>query len=668
MHLAEHAEIFNTRKLLPFTWMLSVLAVVVLTHYLQNESFRFFGIVDNSEQTINFSYPVEIVQNLVIEGAEVKQNQPILEVRRPDLSAKITFINDQIQAATSIHQKTVENTRAQLEELTAKRSADLAELDVQIETLRARKVLNEKLLKDISGNKAITPFKNPIATELRGLTAQRKHLQDSFDAQIVNLKSQLGSENDRFKVQIAESEDRKIELERQLSDLTVRAKFNGRIGSVNFKPGDQIAPFETILTVHSSTPQFVKGYIHENVYNQLYIGQKVWVQRYGSPNEGEIILGEVESLGSRIVEYPMRLKQNQLVSAWGREAIVRLPQATSLLSGEKVMIAMRSPDSESSLVGSLKQLVTGVISNAEAAYGETDSRLIHGARPIVSKVFGLEDSAIEASGVVVVPTTKELLVVNDEAGNLDPHLLTLNQRGEITRVHRISDNVKIDDIESISSYGKYVYVSASLSHNKNGKHKAERCQLFKLEFDNNAFIVRARLNLCDVLAQLAKHSEDRGASQFLIRALARKAIDVESHFLSKGKLYLGFKTPLDNHGDSVILQIDDLDGLFAGKPPQGRIWQRLSLLDPQNGVPAHLSDMRLEGDQLLLLGVSRNQGHPNSYLWRYDLSRSKLHVIKSFPDLKAEGVSARMSDGRRALVFDGDGKRPSRIITIQAGK
>lgn len=666
MPLTENMRRLNVRKLLPLVWLLSIVTVVVLTRFLQYESSRFLGIADNSEQTISFSYPVEIVQNLVIEGAEVRQGQPILEVRRPDLSAKVTFIDDQIQAATSLHQKTVENTRAHLEELAAKRSADLAELDVQIETLRARRVLNEKLLKDISGNKAIKPFKNPIMTELRGLAEQRRHLQDSFNTQIANLKSQLESENGRFKVQIAESLDRKIELERQLSDLVVRAKFDGRIGSVNFKSGDQIAPFETILTVHGSTPLFVKGYIHENVYNQLSIGQKVWVRRYGASNDNEAIIGEVESLGSRIVEYPMRLKKNQLVSAWGREAIVRLPRTTSLLLGEKVIIAMRSPDSEMGFAGSFKRLFFGTISEAEAAPEISSNWLMHDTRPIVSKVLGIKGSAIEASGVVLRPAANELLVVNDETRGLSPHLVVMNHRGEITLSRRIAGDVGIDDIESISGDGKYIYVSASLSHNKHGKYKQERCQLFKLEPANDAFIVRDRLNLCEVLVRLAKNTEDRGTSQFLIQAFARKAIDVESHVLSKGKLYLGFKSPLDAHGNTVILQLDDLEGLFAGKLPQGRIWRRLSLLDPQNGVPAHLSDMRLEGDRLWLLGVSQVQGHANSHLWRYDLNRSKLHVIKSFPDLKAEGVSERMPDGRRVLVFDGDGKRSSRITIIQA--
>jgi len=50
-------------------------------------------------------------------------------------------------------------------------------------------------------------------------------------------------------------------------------------------------------------------------------------------------------MGSRIVEYPERLKKTPQVSAWGREVIIRISPDRSLLMGEKVEIAMEQPKS-----------------------------------------------------------------------------------------------------------------------------------------------------------------------------------------------------------------------------------------------------------------------------------------------------------------------------------
>ncbi|VAW80474.1 hypothetical protein MNBD_GAMMA13-907 [hydrothermal vent metagenome] len=651
-------------KLLPIAWLASIVVLAGLASLLQSESSHFFGITDNSEQTISFSYPVELVQNLVVEGIEVQQGQPILEVRRPDLSAKLTFIEDQIRAATALHEEMVVNTRAELMELRAQRATDIAELDVQIETLQARRIINGKLLEDISGNEAQKPYTSPLTTEVRGLKAQREHLQDSFVAHIANLELQLATEADRFKTQIAESQNRKIDLERQLTDLVVRAKIGGRIGSVNYKSGEQIAPFMTILTVHSTAPQFVKGYIHENVYNQVSIDQTVWVQRFGTLEHDNPIQASVESLGSRIVEYPMRLKVNQLVSAWGREAVIRLPPATSLLLGEKVIVSMRSPKKNMGWLTAARQLMLGGIGNARAAESSPLSGPTQQTLAIRSEIPDLASASIEASGIVVGTNPDEFFIVSDEAGVQTPQLLVMNARGEITSTRPIITNVDIDDMESISRVGEAIYVSASLSPTKKGNRKENRCQLLRLVPEKDELVARGHLNLCGVLEQLAKTSIDRETRRFLIRATANRTIDVESHAISEGKLYLGFKAPLDDRNNTVILQIDNLDGLFAGKPAQGRIWQRLALSDPDSGVPVSLSDMHMEGDQLLLLGISKNHNRPSSHLWKLDLKKANLILLHSIPGLRAEGISGRLADGRRAIVFDGNGKRHSRLVVV----
>jgi hypothetical protein len=277
-------------------------------------------------------------------------------------------------------------------------------------------------------------------------------------------------------------------------------------------------------------------------------------------------------------------------------------------------------------------------------------------------------SPIKASGVVAGSTPHEYLIVNDKMGSRNPYLLVMNHNGEITDLRKIAGNVEIDDVESISRVGKTIYVSASLSHNEQGKYKQNRCWLFKLEPEENLFRVSAQLNLCEILAQMAINSENRSTSKFLIQAFAHKTIDVESHVVSKGKLYLGFKTPLDDHDNTIIIQIDDLEGLIARKPPKGRIWKRLPLLDQQTGTPAFLSDMCLENNRLLLLGISQHRGRPSSHLWSYDLKRSRLRLVRSFPNLKAEGVSKQMSGGRRVLVSDGDKQERSRLIAIQSGR
>ena len=174
------------------------------------------------------------------------------------------------------------------------------------------------------------------------VTEQRRFVDSSLNQEILSLRSQIAGNADPFEAELAELQDRKAELERQRDDLSVRASVAGRVGSINVRPGEQVAPFKSILTVHGESPRFVKGYIHENVYNKIAVSEIVWVQPIRPSQLEQRIEGKVESIGSRIVEYPERLNRNPRFPAWGREAVISLPEGSPLLMGEKVMISMQS--------------------------------------------------------------------------------------------------------------------------------------------------------------------------------------------------------------------------------------------------------------------------------------------------------------------------------------
>jgi hypothetical protein len=89
--------------------------------------------------------------------------------------------------------------------------------------------------------------------------------------------------------------------------------------------------------LHTKSPSYVKGYIHEDVYNKVAIGQKVTIASFSDPKN--TIQGEVVGVGSRIVEYPVRLRKRPDFQIWGREIIIKIPSENNLLLGEKVRIS-----------------------------------------------------------------------------------------------------------------------------------------------------------------------------------------------------------------------------------------------------------------------------------------------------------------------------------------
>ncbi|MBT3206698.1 MAG: HlyD family efflux transporter periplasmic adaptor subunit [Gammaproteobacteria bacterium] len=650
------------KKLLPAIWFLAIAAIVLLSSLLKLESTHFFGIADDREQTISFSYPVEIVQTSVVEGGEVKQGTQILEVRRHDLGTKLVIIKDQIQAVKSTSDEERASTRAQLEGLRAQQAAELSKIDAQINTLRSQQLLNEKLLRQISGSGTKISSKSPLQAKIKGLQEERGHIEISLTAQIENLQSQLNASVRPADSKLAELKERETEFQRQLTDLKVLAKFNGSVGSVNYKPGEMVEPFQPILTIHGLSPQFVKGYIHENVFNQVAIGQKVWVQSNTNTNtaESEAISAIVESLGSRIVEYPIRLKKNMMVSAWGREAVIRLTENNFLLLGEKVVVSLTEPAKNQNLMDGLLSFFSSSISESLAS-SRTGAASETEGFPIKSLINDLQDEQIELSGLIKASNPDYYFIVSNESTAKTPALYKLNTQGEIIQLLTIHNKKSVNELKTISSPGDDIYVLAPLDNNKQKRH-----QLSHLQLTDEHVVLDGHINLYQLLIKLSKTSHDVNTRQFLKQALQEDTIQIEAHAIHQDDLYVGLKAPLNQQGETVFIKFDNIDQLFMHKPlsASGEIWRSIALLDPQTGAPSHLSDMLFFDNKLLLLGRSDNQSVSSSHLWSYQYTSSSLTALQSFGPLKAKGISATSKQGEIMLVFDGNGKQPSRFLPV----
>lgn len=647
------------RKLLPAVWIVAIAAIFLLSGILKLESTHFFGIADDHEQTISFSYPVEIVKTHTVEGAQVLQGRQILEVRRRDLSTQLDIIDDQIQALKTTTRVEIASTRAKLDGLKAQQAAELAEIDSQIKTLMSEQQMNRKLLEEISGSKSSSTSRSPLLTKIQGLREQRIHIEKSLAAQIENLENQLNATIRPSDSKLAELQNRKLEYQRQQTDLKVHAKFNGQVGSINYKPGEIVAPYQPILTVHGMSPQYVKGYIHENVFNEIVLGQKVWVQSNTNTTNKSPIQGVVESLGSRIVEYPVRLKKNLMVSAWGREAVIRLTTGrNNLLLGEKVIVSLENPDDSSSALSGVIDFFSSTLAPAVASSKMRESGEPDGY-PIQSLIRGIEDHQIEASGIIPAAETDHYYIVSDESENGKPELLEMNSQGEMIARLAINTGKSIDDLESISQENNTIYIMASLH-----KNKKKRRHLLRLNVDQGKASAMGNINMYKLLKLVAAQSHDMETSKFVTKALEDRSINLEAHSVYQNNLYLGFKTPLNESGETVILKLENVDQLFQGKLGQAGIWKKISLLDMRTGAPSLLSDMMFHDNQLLLLGVNNNPGLNDSHLWSYRLASSQLTNITSFRGLSAEGISRTFDRNELMVVFDGDGKTSSRFLPI----
>ena len=647
------------KGLLPWAWGGAIVAAAAIGVSFNGKSEFFYGIVGNREQVISFQYPVEIVQIHAVEGKAVSSGQPILEAKRYELSSGQDTLDQKIRRFGLEKKESAVTLGSQVANLTAQREAALADLDSQIHALE-RKV---RALESVSGvEKKSADGVRIDPAELVDLKQKHHFTDKAIQAEINNLKSQLAASSRPIDAQIAELEKAKTESLRQSGALKVGAQFDGRVSSVNFRPGELVPAYQPILTVLSLAPRDIKGYIHENVLNEVKIGQTVYVKSIGKDHTQVTLEAVVEGMGNRIVEYPVRLRRNQAVTAWGREVVVKLKnEEKSLLFGEKVEMSLVRKTDWASLMGSAYATDR---THANTGKNDTQASIDDSARTLTSDNTKIQADAVEASGIWWNAKQSHYLMVSDEDYDKKPGIFIVNANMRITDQLTMLNPTPIRDLESISSDGEYVYALSSQSHNRQDKLTVKRKKLVRFQYQNSSVTFQQEIDLYAVLIRLSQEQPQSRLSTFLTKALKDGEIDIESHFVKAGNLYLGFKAPHGDGESTVIVELSNVAAIFSGVKTVGKIWKEINLFDPETGRPARLSDMILVKDTLLMLGVSKTSAM-SSQLWSYRLDDGKLTLRNKFPGVAAEGLAYRPDTATLMVVFDEGNKKISKYQTLR---
>lgn len=324
-----------SRSILALAWISAFAGVAGLSWHNGTNAHHFYGIADDMEQTIRFAAPVDVIAYRQVAGQLVMQGEVIVEVAQPELEAQIRMLDEQVLALELDNRESRASIKAQIIELEADGQAALATVQAERQELLQRQRANRSFLGERGKD-------DPIAAAISNLQMRERAMRRGTAARVDDLNSQLAQAKRPLDAQIDELRKQRQELLRKREALTVRAKADGRVGSQLFQLGDRVPPFEPIMTVHGIRPTFVKGFIHEQVFNDVQVAQTVWV-RSGAQQSGQWYPAVIESLGSRIVEFPLRLKVNSMAQAWGREVILKLEAQHQLLLGEKVEIQLAEP-------------------------------------------------------------------------------------------------------------------------------------------------------------------------------------------------------------------------------------------------------------------------------------------------------------------------------------
>lgn len=327
------------RRLSGIFWILSLVLVALVAFDLHNESSSFLGIADASENVVSSEASAEVLAVLVVPGQTVRAGDTLLRLRRPELEMRINEISRQLRGAVGSATRSdldVNRRSAQLRsELETRRSA----ISAQIRNLEEERGRNRELVSSIKGGvtgDAADSATDPILLRIQGLRRQMLAEEQGASAQMAVLRGG-GGDQKRTAQDLQDALVKELSfLQAENARLAVRAPIDGVVGSANVRAGEKIAPFAPLLTISPRNPTLVRGYIHEKVYDDIAVGDSVEVRSSGA--RSGTVKGRVVGVGSRIVEFPLRLRKMPQIEVWGREAAVRIPAVNPFLLGEMVSV------------------------------------------------------------------------------------------------------------------------------------------------------------------------------------------------------------------------------------------------------------------------------------------------------------------------------------------
>ncbi len=642
-------------------WFIILLSTIAITLFYNIESSSFYGIAETREIVVNFEGAVEIKRISVTEGQSVEKGAILVELTSPDLMLKINHISHQLEQLKA--QKGVDKSEvlSRLRQLKAEKVAKENELENQIVQLENQYTINKSLLsglKSISKNNEVQDYNNnsPIQLKIRNLKKELSLSVNPLIIQIELLNKTLANSENPIEIQVERLENELNILREEKTKLNIYAQISGIIGSVNFKPGAKVTPFAPILTLHTKTPSFVKGYIYENVYSPIAMGECVNVVSLAAAET--VIKGCVVGIGARIVEYPVRLRKHPDMQVWGREVVIRIPVNNKFILGEKVMIA--ASEKKQGFAYKLKKL----LKISESIAGGTRTDTIISNHPVILPVVPLETKGIEASAALYLKDIDKYMLLSDDTPDNSPLVFIMDLNGRVIKETLIEGSDKINDMESVAEgQNGVLYIASSLGAGKKGKVKKSGKRLISVRRSGDTFSLIGMVDLHSLLKESALKESEAEWAGFILDGIAGKSLDIEGLFYRDGALFLGFKAPLLN-GQSMILKISDIDNVIKNKNKtcQISLWQSVQLKGQEV-----ISGMLYINDILYITGtpLKKKAGTRSGSLWKFDEKTGVVIRLIHFENFQPEGIAAGKNKDTLMICFDQGRNKKSNYCNIR---
>lgn len=322
------------------SWFVCIGVAVGLGYLYQGKTAMFKGIAEASETIVSVPSATEIIKVHVMPGQEIHAGDTIVELNRPDLTLRMNELNrelDAIEGRSNLNKAEIDQKVAEIKAELATRSSSLRFEINKLETeYQKNKEISSKL-KSLSSANAKASGDDAMALRIKSMKDELALLQKNANEQIGLLRGSSRLQKTSGKSEAETLRKELSELQKQQDELVQIAKEDWVVGDVNVRDGEKVSGFTPIVTLTHKSPTLIRGYINEQVYQNMNLGKDVVVSSLAG--NGQTVVGEVIGLSSRIVQFPSRMWKMPEMPVYGREVTIKIPENNPFLLGEMVTIS-----------------------------------------------------------------------------------------------------------------------------------------------------------------------------------------------------------------------------------------------------------------------------------------------------------------------------------------
>lgn len=324
-----------------FYWLLFPLGIFILYDLsvkLQLSQYAFLGFAENKQNEINVDKDVVVQKILVKNGSTVKKGQLLLQVQNVEMQEEIEQIQQAIQDLPIKTNLSLAKIEAEILLLRQQKEDKINELTTKINAITAEAVFYKNLLPSTSENQNENNIQHPKAALVKNLKDEISAIEASFNQQIKHYEVLKNAPQEGVALQNQWAKKKSF-LINEIKKFDVIAPYDGVIGTVNVKEGENVQAFSSLISMYEASPPLVVAYIQERFDIKVSIGDTVDV--VSMYNSNKKVAGVVMVKGNRIVEIPEKFRKIPDHKIYGIEVFIEIPTYNQFLQKEVLKVSVR---------------------------------------------------------------------------------------------------------------------------------------------------------------------------------------------------------------------------------------------------------------------------------------------------------------------------------------